>query len=142
LSKATAIGAAVAANDLETTVQAKFTGADTSLRPGVGDSTILADRVDALNLALAVGSAGGQSFALGGSVALVKDRSTMLAQASNRASVIDAKRRVSILVADSGNTNSVNAGSAAGTKAVAIGAAIATADLGPTFRATSWAGRR
>jgi hypothetical protein len=116
LSKATAIGAAVAANDLETTVQAEFTGADTSLRPGVGDSTILADRVDALNRARAVGGAGGQSFALGGPVALVKDRSTILAQASNRASVIDAKRRVSTLVADSGNTNSVNAGSAAARK--------------------------
>jgi hypothetical protein len=134
LAKNAAVGVAVATNDIATTIEADVTGKATKFGLDVGTVDISADRVDALNLALAVGGAGAQNFALAGSVATEKDRSAIVAEAAGGVSlaVVGA---VSIDAEDHGNTNTVTAGSVAGAKTAAIGAAAATADLAPTVLA-------
>jgi len=120
-----AIGAAVATNDIGNTITAVIDHSTaTTFSRGV---TVSAASTSSLET-FTVGGAGAGAFALGGSVSLDKIRNVLNADITNLASVSGAGA-ISVTVTDTPSILSL-AGGVSGAGAAAIGAALATNDIG------------
>ncbi|MBD2469090.1 hypothetical protein [Nostoc sp. FACHB-145] len=115
------IGAAVSTNNINNKVSADISSSQiTSTTGGVKVKAAIAPKINNITVA----GAGGESFALGGSVSVNNIGTQTLAYISNN-STVEASQGVTVLATDNSNINSF-AGTIAGSGNTAIGASVST----------------
>jgi len=125
-----AIGAAVATNDIDNSVSAYVSGVAVDLTAG----NVSIDAIESAQIeAWTIGGAGAVVFAAGGAVSLNEINNTVDAYVGGGAS-IGASNNISVSAADISIIES-KAGAIAGAGAAAIGASVATNDIGNNISA-------
>ena len=124
-----AVGAAVATNDIGNTILASLNGSEVTVTGALTLSATSEVKISSTT----VGGAGAGTFALGGSVSL-NDIANMVEASISGAASVDAGS-LSLAASDTSEIDAI-AGTGAGAGIAAVGAAVATNDIGNTILAS------
>ncbi|MDZ4784059.1 MAG: hypothetical protein SGJ19_27745, partial [Planctomycetia bacterium] len=125
------IGAAVTTNDINSSVTARI---ESSTVTSEASTVTVTATTDTPILAIAIGGAGAGTFAAGGSVALNDISNTLDAHISGNTANVSAPGAITVSATDNATIEAFGGG-LAGAGTAAIGAALATNDIGSTLTA-------